>query len=176
MRLLIWILVAGFFLLGSVTAQATKALWSLYWESNPYPCLGLAPNAPASMAGPLMSRYWANGQCNVSGVPVSICPDPLRQDPWDQAQLVTVVGYDVTCAVTSPSSQCLAEIGSAHSGDGADVFARTAGIGSNNKAGVFPGDTGIPQGAVASQHFDIYAACDGNATMQVLVHIFYTSP
>jgi hypothetical protein len=82
--------------------------------------------------------------------------------------------------LSSSASQGVMEVGSYRTApaDGADVFATTAGVGTNSKTGFFPAGLGIPQGNNPGQaHFDIYAACDGaGAQFQALVNIYYTNP
>jgi hypothetical protein len=160
------------------TPVRAAAMWGIYWLSNPIPC-GQALGAGAGLAGPIISSYYKS--CEVNGTKVSICPGTLGDtSPWDTGKSITVVGYELTCMVSSPSAQCTAEVGSADGkSDGADVFATTAGVGTNSKAAFFPAGVGIPQGdAPRYAHFDVYAACDGgpNTTMQMLVNIYYTSP
>jgi hypothetical protein len=164
----------------TLMAQAEAAtLWGIYWISNVSPC---GNTIHAGLAGPLLSHFYP--LCKIKDVSVSICPQPkiYPSYPWDNDASITIVGYEIALMLSSPTSQGVMEVGSGHGGDGADILAVTAGVGTNSKAAFFPAATGVPQGAVSYspgyQHFDIYAVCDGgpSQSMQALVNIYYTSP
>lgn len=149
----------------------TKTLWSIFWLSDKLPCEGYwtKPMTAVSVQCPL-----------VAGVKVSICPRPkdLPYYPYDQGKPITVVGYQIAQILSSPTSNGYMVLGSNHSSDGADIFALTAGVGSNSKSGLLPPGTGLSQGDPKSHpdaHFDVYGVCD-SGTQQALVNILYTSP
>lgn len=148
----------------------TKALWSIYWLSDKLPCEGYwtKPMTSASM------------QCPQAGdVRVSICPRPKKYPdyPYDQGRSITIVGYQIVQILSVPTANGYMVVGSYHGDDGADIFAMTAGVGTNRATGNLPEGTGIAQGTQGQPdaHIDVYGVCD-SGTQQALVNIFYTSP
>ena len=156
------------------TVASAGTLWSIYWLSNPQPCTGIM----GGLQGPVVSSYYK--PCQVRGVSVSICPGTVPfSGPWNSDAEIRVVGYQIVMILSSATVQGVMEVGSARTAppDGADIFAATAGVGTNSKAGFFPDETGIPQGKMPDYaHFDVYAACDAGGQFQALVNIFYSSP
>lgn len=123
------------------TFAYAETLWSIMWLSNSQPCTGIM----SGLRGPIISSYYK--PCAIMGTNVSICPGTIEfSGPWNDNAAITVVGYAITMILSSPSSQGVMEIGSARTvpPDAADVFATTAGVGTNSRAGFFPAGIGIP--------------------------------
>jgi hypothetical protein len=163
---------------GSVCA-ANQTVYGINWLSDRIPCVDEPTGATniAFLGGPITSPYYPD--CVVRGTKVSICPNSQMPYPWDQGMAISIIGGNLSIIASDRNSQVIAELGSGHGGDGADVFLRAAGVGNTTHAVMFPSGMGIPQGAMPGySHLDLYAACDGgpDKSMQVLLDVFYTSP
>ena len=82
--------------------------------------------------GPLISSYYS--RCVIGDKAVSICPGQTisgsnSNQPWDRAKSITVIGYQVSMILSSPTAQGIIQVGSWSLSSGADVFATTSGIG-----------------------------------------------
>jgi hypothetical protein len=145
----------------------TKTIWSIYFSTDWHPCgdgnLLTPAIPPATMPGIKPCSYF----------------HPLY--PWDQCKPITIIGYDMIHQVSDQTMGTWAVTGSGHGGDGADVFATTAGTGNTSSRMMFPPGTGIPQGPIPDKpgyaHIDIYGGCSKSGeTQRVIVSIYYTSP
>lgn len=162
-------------LFGLMSSSVATTLYSINWVSDPRPCLS---SIESVLQGPLISSYYS--RCVIGDKAVSICPGQTisgsnSNQPWDRAKSITVIGYQVSMILSSPTAQGIIQVGSWSLSSGADVFATTSGIGTATAKDWLPSGTGIPQGGKGA-HFDIYASCGGPGTYSAFVTIFYTSP
>jgi hypothetical protein len=158
-------------LFGTASCSQTKPLWSIYWLSDKLPCDGYWVKPMTATAAPCFK---------VADITVSICPRPEDHPyPFDQGKPITIVGYQIVHILTVATANGYMVVGSAHEGDGADVFASTGGVGTNSKSDMFPPGTGLPQGKRSDQpgapYIDVYGWCD-SGMQQALVNLLYTSP
>jgi hypothetical protein len=91
-----------------------------------------------------------------------------------------VVGYQLIQQLTDPTASGWMAIGSGNAQvNGPDIFAMTAGVGTNAHSDMLP-DGGFPVAPSPTypggySHFDVYGVCD-KGSQQAIVNIFYTSP
>ncbi len=142
-------------LLLSAPAYADQAEWTIWFDSGWTDC---------NHAGLPIVAPWA--PCAVSGVSVSICPDPKGPpEPWNQGQSIMITSIQIAQLLSQPTAQGWLIIGSGHANDGADVFGETAGVGSHKHEHTFQAGGVIPQGRIASNpgfaHLDLYGECWG---------------
>lgn len=159
-------------LLASPCVAETKPLWSIFWLSDLLPCEGYWGKPMTAESSPCEKS---------SGIALSICPRPKQYPlyPYDNGKPITVVGYQLAQILTVPTANGYMVIGSAHIADAADIFAMTAGVGTNSKSAIFPEGIGLPQGPRGEPpgygYFDVYGVCD-SGKQRALVNILYTSP
>jgi hypothetical protein len=113
---------------------ARAGVWSIYWQSDVTPC-----TAP----GPMVNSTYP---FTVGGSVVSIMPRPTAYPyyPYDQGQPITVVGYQLIQQLTDPTASGWMAIGSGNAQvNGPDIFAMTAGVGTNAHSDMLP-DGGFP--------------------------------
>lgn len=169
----------------SISASATTPFYSIYWLSNPRPCTGNP--ATAGLPGPVVSTYYA--PCYQGTYELSICRSfGGNGAPWGLNQSITVIGYSITMELTSPTANGVAVAGIF--GSTTDIFAKTAGVGTNNATEFYPPGTGItipsgdsnlngggaPNSLGDVSHIDVYANCDVGGSYAVYLSVFYTSP
>jgi hypothetical protein len=161
-------------------AAAQQATYSIEWQSQPQPCNGSMVNG---LPGPLLSNLYPICQPSNYQMALSMCRSTfantqINSEPWATGAAITVIGYQLTMLLSAASAQGVAEIGEA-GGNGPDIFAETAGVGTSISKQWWPAGDGIsfpPASKNPNSHFDVYTACDGGAAFQVLAHIYYTSP
>ena len=162
-------LLTGAGMLLTISGASAADLWSIEWTSDMMPCHSSVADG---LHGPVIGSLYP--ACMFDVYRVSICPKNVTNKSWpyENGKPITVVGYSLVMILTDAHSQGIMEVGSGH-GDGPDVFAMTAGVGSNSQAGSFA-PNGFPQGASEASHFDVYASCDGTGQWQGLVRIYYS--
>jgi hypothetical protein len=148
----------------SVVAASTT-IWGIYFTT---PWMPGGDGVLLTPAGP--------GE-TISGV--KPCTHKQPTYPWDQCRPITIIGYDIIHQVSDQTVSSWMIVGSGHAGDGADVFAMTAGRGTTAKGMMFPSGVGIKQGPVESNpgyaHIDVYGSCDAGE-QRGIISIYYTSP
>lgn len=146
---------------------ASAKVGSIYWLSDPKPCVG-------GWGAPVLSSYLP--PC--AGGTWSICPGTA----WDAAgafnggQAITITGVSATHILSNPLASGYFVIGSFHiANDGPDVFITGGGVGTHTVARTVPVPFSQGSAGAPLAHFDVYAACSAG-TDQMLIEIDYTAP